>query len=59
MADDEPQQQQAGAAPGDDSSSSDSDSEDFELDAAAEQQIMQLESQLAANPNNYDTHVEV
>jgi hypothetical protein len=37
-------------------SSSDSD---FEMDAGSEQQIMQLEGQLAANPHDYDKHVAV
>lgn len=40
----------------DDDGSSDSD---IEMDAAAEQQIMQLEGQLAANPHDYDKHVAV
>lgn len=37
---------------------SDSESE-IEMDAAAEQQIMQLEEQLAASPHDYDKHVAV
>lgn len=45
------------AADGDDDGSS-SDS-DIEMDAAAEQQIMSLEEQLAANPHDYDKHVAV
>jgi hypothetical protein len=40
----------------DDGSSSESE---IEMDAAAEQQIMQLEQQLAANPHDYDKHVAV
>jgi hypothetical protein len=41
---------------GGDSSESESD---IEMDAAAEQQIMQLEEQLAARPHDYDKHVAV
>lgn len=44
------------ASDGGDSSESDSD---IEMDAAAEQQIMQLEEQLAASPHDYDKHVAV
>jgi hypothetical protein len=44
-----------GSDDGDDGSSE----SDIEMDAAAEQQIMQLEEQLAANPHDYDKHVAV
>jgi len=37
----------------------DSSGSDIELDSAAEQQIMQLEQQLASNPHDYDKHVQV
>lgn len=46
------------AAADDDDGGSSSDS-DIEMDAAAEQQIMSLEEQLAANPHDYDKHVAV
>jgi hypothetical protein len=46
----------AGSDADDGGSSSDSD---IEMDAAAEQQIMSLEEQLAANPHDYDKHVAV
>lgn len=56
MADDEPQAMQQ-----DSSSSDDSDSDFEEVEASPEDMelMMQLETDLQANPNLYDSHVQV
>ena len=56
MADDQPQDMQQGSSSSDDS---DSDFEEVEASPEDMELMMQLESDLQANPNLYDFHVQV